>query len=123
MKTHYGLTELTFKERYYKHKSSFQDPEQQNSTSLSTYLSKCVNDGLDPKISWSIKARAHPMLSGGKICDLCLLEKVTILMADPRVTLNKRDEIMSKCMHKRKYLLGSVKPPEPISENEPPDPT
>ena len=60
------------------------------------------------------------MSSGGKQCDLCLTEKLIILMADPKSTLNKRDEIMTKCMHKRKYLLGTVKPPEPP---EPPDPT
>ena len=40
VKTYYGLTELTFKEQYNKHMSSFRDPEQQHSTSLSTYLSK-----------------------------------------------------------------------------------
>ena len=61
--------------------------------------------------------------SGGKLCDLCLTEKLTILMADPRSTLNKRDEIMTKCKHKRKYLLGTVKPPEPDIEPVPPDPT
>ena len=63
------------------------------------------------------------MSSGGKICDLCLLEKVTILMAEPKVTLNKRDEIMCKCKHKRKYLLSSVKPPETLCDRGPPDPT
>ena len=57
------------------------------------------------------------MSSGGKQCDLCLMEKLTILMADPKSTLNKRDEIMKKCKHKQKYLLATVKPPEP------PDPT
>ena len=108
VKTYYGLTELTFKERHNKHKSSFRNPEQQHSTALSTNLSKCQNEGLETEISWSIKARAHPMSSGGKICDLCLLEKVTILMAEPKVTLNKRDKIMCKCKHKRKNLLSSV---------------
>ena len=44
-------------------------------------------------------------------------------MADPKVTLNKRDEIMCKCKHKRKYLLSSVKQPETMPEHEPPDPT
>ena len=48
-------------------------------------------------------------------------EKLTILMADPKSTLNKRDEIMAKCKHKRKYILGTVKPN--ITEQEPPDPT
>ena len=113
VKTYYGLTELTFKERWNGHQSSFRDPEQQHSTSLSTYVSKCRSGGHEPEITWSIKARAHPMSSGGRQCDLCLMEKLTILMADPKSTLNKRDEIMTKCKHKRKYLLATVKPPEP----------
>ena len=113
MKTYYGLTELTFKDRWNGHKSSFHDPEQLHSTSLSTYLAKCTSDGHEQEITWSIKAKAHPMPSGGKQCDLCLIEKLIILMAGPRSTLNKCDEIMTKWMHKRKYLLGTVKPPEP----------
>ena len=59
VKRYYRLTELTFKERFNKHKCSFRDPEQQNSRSLSTYLSKCKSEGLEPEISWSIKARAR----------------------------------------------------------------
>ena len=41
-------------------------------------------------------------------------------MADPKSTLNKRDEIMEKCRHKRKYILGTVK--QTLAEQEPPDP-
>ena len=33
-------------------------------------------------------------------------------MADPESTLNKRDEIMEKCKHKRKYTLRTLKPPK-----------
>ena len=61
------------------------------------------------------------MSSGGKVCDLFLTEKLTISMADPKTTLNRHNEIMAKCKHKRKYLLGTVKPPE--IEQEPPNPT
>ena len=43
-------------------------------------------------------------------------------MADPKPTLNKRDEIMTKCKQKRKYTLGQVKL-QPKIEEEPPDPT
>ena len=60
------------------------------------------------------------MSSGGKVCDLCITEKLTILMADPNATLHKRDEIMTKCKHKRKYVLGTVK--EEPTDQEPPDP-
>ena len=95
--------------------------DQLHKTSVSSYVWKCKNDHLEPKITWSIKAKAYALSSGGKQCDLCLTEKLTILMADPKSTLNKRDEIMAKCKHKRKYILGTVKPT--ITEQEPPDPT
>ena len=121
VKTYYGLTENTFKARWNNHQSNLRNTEQSHKTSLSSYVWKCKNDHLEPKITWSIKAKAYALSSGGKQCDLCLTEKLTILMADPKSTLNKRDEIMAKCKHKRKYILGTVKPT--ITEQEPPDPT
>ena len=42
-------------------------------------------------------------------------------MADPYATLNKRDEVMEKCKHKRKFILETVK--QTLAEQEPPDPT
>ena len=115
--TYYGLTESTYKERYNKHKSSFRNPEQLHSMSLS----KCESEGLEKNHFLVNKSTCTPYVYKRK--SMCLMEKVTTLMADPKVTLDKWDEIMSKCRHKRKYLLGSIKPPEPINEHEPPDPT
>ena len=56
-----------------------------------------------------------------EIYNECLMENLTILMADQSATLNKRDEIMEKCKHKRKFTLGTVK--QTLIEQEPPDPT
>ena len=55
---------------------------------------KCKNKKLDPKITWSVKAKAFTISSGGTVCDLCLTEKFIILMADTSATLNKRSEIL-----------------------------
>ena len=72
-------------------------------------------------VNWSIKARGHPFSSGGRTCDLCLTEKLVILTADQNSMLNKRDELLETCRHRRKHLLVSLfKPPE---EDEPPDTT
>ena len=71
-------------------------PKYENKTALSAYVWKCRKENLFfPKINWSIKAKAYALTSGGYQCDLCLTEKLTILMADPKPTLNKRDEIMT----------------------------
>ena len=120
-KTYYGLTEQTFKARWNNHKVSLRNANHTQKTALSTYVWKCKNTNLDPKITWSVHAKAFPMSSGGTTCDLCLTEKLTILMADPCSTLNRRDEILEKCKHKRKFILGTVK--EASTEKEPPDPT
>ena len=120
-KTYYGLTEQTFKARWNNHQFSLRNEDHTHKTALSSYVWKCRNANLEPKITWSVQARAFPMSSGGKVCDLCLTEKLIILMADQCATLNKRDEIMEKCKHKRKFTLGTVK--QTLTKQEPPDPT
>ena len=40
------------------------------------------------------------MVNPQKRCDLCLLEKVSIICADPDTLLNKRTELITKCRHK-----------------------
>ena len=37
-----------------------------------------------------------------------LVMSLTILLADPKTSLNQRNEILNKCPHKRKFLLKSV---------------
>ena len=118
VKTYYGLTENTFKARWNNHQSNLRNASQTQKTALSTYVWKCKNENLEPNIKWSIKANAYALSSGGNQCDLYLSEKMTILMANPESTLNKRDEIMAKCKHQRKYVLGTVKQ----TLTEPPDP-
>ena len=109
-KIYYGLTERTFKARYNEHTCSFRN-EKENKTTLSSYVWYLKNRGLKPEITWSIKARGHVFSSGGRQCDLCLTEKLVITKGDPKEMLNKRDEILQKCRHKRKFTLAEVKPP------------
>ena len=108
-KTYVGLAEGTFKKRWDKHKYTFKHPNA-SSTALSSYIWKCKKANKNPKIDWSIKAKAHAFSSGGKQCDLCLTEKVNILLANPKSSLNQRNEILEKCRHKRKFLLQLVQP-------------
>ena len=104
VKTYYGLTEQTFKARWYNHNFALNHEDHPQKTALSSYYWKCMKHWFPPKVlpevTWSVKTKAYALSSGGRVCDLCLTEKLTILMADPKTTLNKRDEIMSKCLHK-----------------------
>ena len=40
-----------------------------------------------------------------RTCHLCIMEKTHISIADPTLTLNKRNEIIAKCRHRDKVLL------------------
>ena len=36
----------------------------------------------------------------GRCCDLCITEKLAILLVDQRYSLNQRNELLAKCPHK-----------------------
>ena len=108
-KVYYGSTKNEFKTRFNKHISTFNNKPNQGSTTLAKYVHELNKRKIKHKIKWSIKSRAHSFSSGGKKCDLCIVEKLTILKADPRTMLNKRDELLSKCPHKGCFYLSSIK--------------
>ena len=89
-----------------------------NQTALSSYIWKLKEKKIPYFVNWSIKARGHAFSSGGRACDLCLTEKLIILTADQYTMLNRRDELLESCRHKRKHLLVSLFPPK---KKEPPD--
>ena len=106
--TYYGLTEMTFKERYYGHKSSLKHEKHRTETELSKYVWKLRDTGIEPKVKWSIKSKAYAYQGGATHCDLCLTEKTTIALANTKFTLNSRTEILGKCRHRRKFTLKAL---------------
>ena len=105
---YYGLTEMTFKKRYGGHKHSFTHEKAKGETELSKHVWMLKSLGKNYKIDWSIVTKAYAFRSGSKTCDLCVAEKTTIALSDPNQTLNTRNEIISKCRHKRKYKLARL---------------
>ena len=92
---HYiGLTEKTFKDRLYKHKSSFKYETKKNSIELSNYAWGEKKDKQKISFKWYIKERAKAYSPVTKRCMLCLSEKFHILFSKERL-LNKRNEIIS----------------------------
>ena len=59
----------------------------------------------EPHVEWSISARSSTYQPGAARCNLCLDEKLAILLEDPPSTLNKRTEPTGKCRHKNKFKL------------------
>ena len=104
-----GCTESTFKDRFTKHKASFNHRHLASSTSLSSYVWKLKDKNIPYETSWEILRKSAPYKCGTRRCDLCLTEKMLILQADTDSILNKHSEIMQKCRHSNKYKLGAVK--------------
>lgn len=101
-----GLTEGTFKTRFNGHKQSFNNDKYRTSTELSKKIGELKDTNKNFTVDWAIIQTAKAYRGGCKTCDLCLSEKLHILK-NPE-TLNKRSELVSKCRHARKYLVGGV---------------
>ena len=115
---YYGQTDRTFKERFYGHTSDLRHPSKAKSTSLSTYVWKIRNEGEDPTISWSKVKNARSYNPGNKNCNMCLEEKTTIARDKTKEILNKRSELMYKCLHKQRYLLENIVQMQVHEEND-----
>ena len=108
-KFYIGLTKNFFKQRWSSHKTSFTQERYKDQTTLSTYIWQLKEKRANFDIKWSVVRRVNSHKPGDKICGLCLAEKVEILKhAADRRSLNKRNELFSKCRHKRMNVLGSV---------------
>ena len=80
IKTYIGMTATTFKERYRNHKKSFNDIKYENETELSKHVWKLKLNREQFNIKWSILSRASSIKAGGNSCNLCLEEKLQILV-------------------------------------------
>ena len=102
-----GLTEETFKKRYSSHATSFRHEKLMASTELSKKVWELKNSDTPYDIKWRIIKTAYQYKGGGRTCDLCLTEKLLILMHDSSkgILLNKRRELISKCRHVNKFRL------------------
>ena len=109
-KRYIGCTDTEFKTRYYNHTHSFRYREKRNATELSKAFWNAKDSGHEPVTKWSIANRATACQPGSQSCNLCLTEKLAILLADKRTALNKRSELTGKCWLKNKYRLKNVRP-------------
>ena len=115
VKSYIGLTKNEFIKRFDQHKDAMENRISNHSTTLSKHVWKLKDKtGVEPRVNWSIKARAFSFSSGGRQCDLCLSEKLEILNANKSSSLNKRDELLYMCRHKIPFRLEQFKPkPDP----------
>ena len=102
-----GSTEGPFKQRLYEHKSNMRIEKNKTKTTLSQYAWELKDRGVNAEIEWKIVRKCKKYESGDKKCDVCLSEKLEILKGRKKgeKMLNKRNELMYKCPHKRKFIL------------------
>ena len=98
----------TFKARFRGHKSSFKKIKYLHSTRLSEHIWELKARGTQYSMKWSILGRAQPYSLGRKECNLCNLEKYFLIMNPEGATLNKQDELMAICRHRKQALLVNL---------------
>lgn len=106
--TYVGLTATSFKSRYANHKASFKTETKRNATELSKHIWYLKDNNLNYAIKWNLLCRAPHYSNITKRCNLCIEEKFYILCKPENATLNKRNELVSKCRHKAKFLLRNI---------------
>ena len=105
--TYVGLTATAFKTRWRNHQMSFKHEKKRYDTELSKYLWELKMKNEEFKVSWKILAKARAYSNLSKRCNLCIEEKYFIITHPQMATLNKRNELVSTCRHRRNYILKS----------------
>ena len=110
-----GLTAQTFKQRFYSHQQSFRDKKYQSSAALSKHIWSLEEKDTNFEIKREVRKKATEYQNTTGRCNLCIAEKLAIIRADKKTSLNKRSELVSKCRHENRYYLYMCNFPPPIS--------
>ena len=94
-----GQAEGEFKTRFNNHKK----------TELANKFWEIKNNGGLPIIKWRILKKVKKYENGQKHCNLCLIEKLSIIKFRDKNLLNSRSEISAKCRHKREFYWENHK--------------
>ena len=108
VETYTGATKNTFKERYYGHAQSFRLKEKEHATTLSSYIWKLKEKGVEYNTKWSIIEKGKAFNPITRKCGLCLKEKYNIIFQPEGATLNSRSELFSTCRHRLSQLLKNT---------------
>ena len=88
---HYiGLTEKTFKYRFYKHKNSFKYESKRNTTELSNFVWENKHVNTETNLVWNVLDKARAYKPEAKRCLLCLTEKYHIIFPQVKFTQLKK---------------------------------
>ena len=110
-KTEYytGIADNNFKERFNGHKTTLNNSDKRNKTTLSQHIWELKDSGKNFNLTWSIVQNAPIFNHTTKKCRLCNIEKLLIMFQPDGATLNDRSELYSTCRHRLKNTLKKVK--------------
>ena len=91
------ITQICFRIKNYEHK-----------TEPSKHIWQLKCNGTEFNLKWSIAAYATPYRCGTRRWDLFVTEKYIIAQANKNNLLNKRTKLISKCWHRKKYILKNI---------------
>ena len=107
VQTYTGATH-DFKERYYGHRTSMNNPNYRTDTSLSKFVWRLKDEGRSYSIKWRIIDRGRTYRPSAKKCNLCLKEKYWLIFHPEMGTLNDHSEIWTPCMHRHSTFLSKA---------------
>ena len=94
-----------FKERYYRHRTSFNNPDYRTDTTLSKCVWKLKEENRQFSMKWRIIDRGAAYRPSSRRCNLCLKEKYWIIFHPEMASLNDNSEIWTPCMHRHSTYL------------------
>ncbi len=100
-----GSTSLTFKKRFYSHKSSFSKEDLAGSTELSKFIWSLKRKSKPFTLKWEIINKSRQSRKNINFCTLCNLERLAIAFAKKKNLLNRRNELIARCPHNRKLFF------------------
>ena len=106
IRTYVGLCETDFKTRLGNHNKAFNHRRYGRETKLSTHIWELKDRGSAWAIKWRILDRGNTYNPATKVCNLCSKEKYWIIYHRELASLNSRNEVGTKCMHKRSKMIG-----------------
>ena len=107
IQTYVGLTAGRFKTRFNNHRSSFKDTNKKHATELSKYIWSLKESNVQYPIKWKILRKCKAYSNKTKRCNLCLHEKFLIIYHPELSSLNRRNELITTCRHRKIFLLSN----------------
>ena len=107
-KYYYGMTCQKFNDRLRSHRKSFNNAKYKGDSKLAEYIWTLKNRNINYDIKWERIRKTISYKPGMRYCALCTWEKYYILFGDKEKMINARSELMSKCIHKKAFLLENV---------------